>query len=108
MPPSRRDRLLHQLPLTRCTENTLTNVGALAKELQNIRRLGYSTDREEYLDGLVCVAAPVFTTTQRRRNCIAALAIQAPVTRNDIDALTKFIPRLQKAAGEIAASFEGS
>jgi IclR family transcriptional regulator, acetate operon repressor len=108
MPPARREKLLHQIPLTRCTENTLTSAGSLAKELQSIRRLGYSTDREEYLDGLVCVAAPVFGTTQRRRSCVAAVAIQAPVTRNDIKALTKCVPRLQKAAADIAATFEGS
>ena len=107
MPPSRRDKLLRQIPLTPCTENTLTNTSALTKELLNIRRLGYSTDREEYLNGLVCVAAPVFGTAMRRRSCVAAIAIQAPVTRTDINALIKFIPRLQKAANEIAATFGG-
>ena len=106
-PPTRREKLLRQIPLTACTENTLTTASALAKELQSIRRLGYSTDREEYLNGLVCVAAPVFNTAASRRTCVAAVAIQAPVTRTDIDALTKFIPRLQQAAGEIAATFEG-
>jgi IclR family transcriptional regulator, acetate operon repressor len=106
-PPSRRDKLLRQISLTACTENTLTSVSALAKEIQSIRRLGYATDRQEYMDGLVCVAAPVFSANSSRRSCVAAVAIQAPVTRTDIAALTKFIPRLQRAASEIAATFEG-
>jgi IclR family transcriptional regulator, acetate operon repressor len=59
------------------------------------------------MNGLVCVAAPVFNTASRRRSCVAALAIQAPVIRTNIDALTKTVPRLQKAADEIAATFEG-
>jgi len=106
-PPSRREKLLRQIPLKRLTDSTLTTASALAKELQSIRQLGYSTDREEYMNGLVCVAAPVFNTASRRRSCVAALAIQAPVTRTNLDALTKYVPRLQQAAGEIAATFEG-
>jgi IclR family transcriptional regulator, acetate operon repressor len=106
-PPSRREKLLRQVPLKRFTESTLTSAGTLGRELQTIRRLGYSTDREEYMDGLVCVAAPVFTTSAHRRSCVAALAVQAPVTRTDLDALVKFVPRLQQGAAEIAATFEG-
>jgi IclR family transcriptional regulator, acetate operon repressor len=106
-PPSRREKLLRQIPLKRFTESTLTSAGTLRRELQTIRRLGYSTDREEYIDGLVCVAAPVFNTSAHRRSCVAALAIQAPVTRTSIDALVKFVPRLQQGAAEIAATFEG-
>jgi len=106
-PPSRREKLLRQISLKRWTESTLTTASALAKELKTIRQLGYSTDREEYIDGLVCVAAPVFNTASSRRSCVAALAIQAPVTRTNLDTLKKFVPRLRQAADQIAATFEG-
>lgn len=106
MPAARREKLLRQMHLTANTENTLTNMAALKKELQSIREHGCAMDREELMEGLVCVAAPVFSTVVRRRSCVAALAIQAPVTRTNLDALTRLVPRLREAADEIAATFE--
>ena len=81
MPPAKRDLLLRSMPLERLTENTMTAQAALLKELTAIRRDGYALDREEFLSGLVCLAVPVFQQKAQSRSCVAALAIQAPVTR---------------------------
>jgi IclR family acetate operon transcriptional repressor len=102
MPPAKRDLLLHQIPLERLTDNTITNKSELLKELTEIRRNGYALDREEFLSGLVCLAAPIFQKKGRSRACVAALAIQAPVTRmSQSDILTQ-LPVLQKAAETLA------
>lgn len=42
------------------TVNSLTAVGRLRKELEEVRRGGYAVDREEFMLGVACVAAPVF------------------------------------------------
>ena len=46
-------------PLLRRTPNTITQKGALRKELSKIKRQGYAVDREEYAAGTFCVAAAI-------------------------------------------------
>ena len=44
----------------RYTENTITNLACLLKDLRGVRRNGYAVDSEELISGVKCVAAPVF------------------------------------------------
>ena len=102
MRPAKRDLLLRQMPLERLTDNTITSTAELLKELAEIRRVKYALDREEFLSGLVCLAVPVFQQKAQSRSCVAALAIQAPVTRmSQTNILTK-LPVLQRAADALA------
>jgi DNA-binding IclR family transcriptional regulator len=102
MRPAKRDLLLRLMPLQRLTDNTITKKSELLKELAEIRRDKYALDREEFLSGLVCLAVPVFQQKAKSRTCVAALAIQAPVTRmSQANILTK-LPVLQRAADALA------
>lgn len=104
MPPAKRDLILGQVQLERLTENTVIDKSELLKELAAIRRDGYALDREEFLSGLVCLAVPIHQQKGRLRPCVAALAIQAPVTRLPLaDILTK-LPVLQKAAATLTTT----
>ena len=47
-------------PLARMTQNTITSVGALVKELARIRASGFAIDNEEYTPGLFCLAVPIY------------------------------------------------
>ena len=71
-----RRTLLDGLDLRRYTASTLTERDALEAELDTIRRDGHAVDAEEFVEGLVCVAVPVFAAGQRTVRC--ALALQAP------------------------------
>jgi IclR family KDG regulon transcriptional repressor len=42
------------------TPNSLTDLPSLEKQLEEVRRLGYAVDREEFMLGVSCVAAPIF------------------------------------------------
>ena len=46
-------------PLKRYGKNTITIISDLLAELENIRKLGYAIDNEEFYEGIRCVAAPV-------------------------------------------------
>jgi DNA-binding IclR family transcriptional regulator len=102
LPKAKRDRLIASLPLTAHTERTIVRPEALRDELDRIRARQYSTDDEEYLSGLVCVAAPV--KDSRGRAC-AALAVHAPVSRMPLAAALSHLPGLRRAAEEMARSF---
>ena len=104
MPPAKRDPILNEMTFDRLTENTVTDKAVLLKELASIRRDGYALDREEYLSGLVCLAVPIYQNKGRSRICVAALAIQAPVTRvSQANILTK-LPVLQSAAETLTST----
>ncbi|OSZ73231.1 IclR family transcriptional regulator [Hydrogenophaga sp. IBVHS1] len=100
MTTRQRRALLDGLTLTRYTAHTLTERKALESELDAIRRDGYSVDAEEFVEGLVCVAVPVFAPGHRKVRC--ALALQAPAARMTLVQARLQLPRLQVAAQALA------
>jgi IclR family acetate operon transcriptional repressor len=62
----------------RYTARTLTSLPELRKELARIREQGYSVDNEEIVEGLRCVAAPLFDHTGR---VVAAFSVAGPSNR---------------------------
>ncbi|HEX7390486.1 MAG TPA: IclR family transcriptional regulator [Acidiphilium sp.] len=102
LPKSKRTSLLTQLELASYTGTTITTVAALEAELDRIRQEGLSVNREEYLSGVVALAAPVFNA---RRQLVAGIAIQAPASRMPVaDAYRYRIPLLE-AARRLCESF---
>ncbi|MGV3728067.1 IclR family transcriptional regulator [Hydrogenophaga sp.] len=95
-----RRTLLDGLDLRRYTASTLTERDALEAELDTIRRDGHAVDAEEFVEGLVCVAVPVFAPGQTTVRC--ALALQAPAARMTLAQARLQLPRLQTAAQALA------
>lgn len=71
-------RLIKQKGLTKHTETTITDPDELWKELEKIRRLGYAVDEQEFVEGLRCVAVPIYNHSGE---IISALSISGPVSR---------------------------
>lgn len=90
-----RDRLTQAAPLYAYTQKTITNASALQAELTEIRRTNIGTDDQEFLSGMVAVAAPIQAPTGPP---IAAISIHAPVFRRTLDDLYSFLPQLREAA----------
>ena len=95
--------MLGQLPLARFTNNTITDPKKLKTELDRIRSESVAVDKEEYLDGLVCVAVPVMLGDGR---LCASVAVQAPVARLSIARALEYVPLLKRAAEILATTFE--
>ncbi|HZP71725.1 MAG TPA: IclR family transcriptional regulator [Pseudolabrys sp.] len=100
---ARRRQLLQSLELRRFTATTITDAAQLEAELRQIRREQVSFDREEYLVGVVCMAVPV---SGRNGEMIAALAIQAPEARMNVQTARRHLPALRQAAAELAGIFQ--
>lgn len=47
------------------TRHTIKSQTALKKELAQIRKRGYALDLEEYAEGLICLAAPIFNYDEK-------------------------------------------
>lgn len=104
-PSPRRKRLLTSLELRKFTDNTIVDGGKLDAELRQIRKEQVSFDREEYLVGVVCMAVPVLG---KNGELLAALAIQAPEARMNVQTARRHLPALRNAAGELADIFQAS
>jgi DNA-binding IclR family transcriptional regulator len=66
------------LPLEAFTPRTITDPSALRRHLDEVRRLGYAVDDEEFDPGVRCVAAPVFDLHGR---AAASIGISGPSMR---------------------------
>ena len=64
--------------LTRCTRHTITDASILARQFEDIRRLGYAVDREEYSNGLCCLAAPL---RDNEGSVVGAISASMPSSR---------------------------
>ncbi|MBT2322958.1 IclR family transcriptional regulator [Variovorax paradoxus] len=93
-----RDALIGQLTLTRMTANTITDAGKLRAECEAIAKRGYSSDREEFIAGLVAVAVPVLDAAGKVR---AAIAVHAPTARMTMEDAVKRIGGLREAASRM-------
>jgi DNA-binding IclR family transcriptional regulator len=89
-------------PLTRYTATTITDARRLRAELKRIRKQGYSTDNQEFMSGVVCIAVPV--QGPRNGQVFAGLAISAAEARLTLAGVKRFLPDLRSAAGKLAGS----
>lgn len=66
--------------LPRYTQNTLTDAGNLAHELEKVRSQGYALDNEEAEKGVSCIGAGIYNDEGR---LVAGLSVSAPSDRLD-------------------------
>lgn len=67
---------LKQLKLEQVTENTVTDKGILAKQLEEVKRQGYCLSRGERIPGAVCISVPI-----KQYICPACLSVVGPESR---------------------------
>ncbi len=100
MRPATRTRLLKHLPLEKHAANTITIANDLEADIAEIAARGYSTDNEEFIDGMVAVAVPVL---DGRGRLVATLSIFAPAIRMSLEAAVDWVPELRKAADDLSS-----
>ncbi len=77
------------------TRNSLTQLPALERELNKVRRDGYATDNEELELDVRCMAAGIL---DHQGHLVAGLSISAPAGRLD----ERWLPQLKATAKEIS------
>lgn len=94
------DRMLSALHFEPETERSLTDPDALRAEVAQTRARDYAVDREEFLEGMSAISAPIRDTSGR---LLTTLSIQAPTQRHDLASLVKMLPRLREATRRLEA-----
>jgi IclR family acetate operon transcriptional repressor len=93
------DRYLASRTLEELTKKTITDTARLKAELIKTRKRGYSTDDEEFMDGMVAVAVPIIDDQGR---LVSTLSAHAPLQRNDLPALVANVETLKTAADQLS------
>jgi IclR family acetate operon transcriptional repressor len=78
LPEEEVEAIAREQGLPKLARNTITSLVQLFKELERIHQDGYAVNREENIDGVICVAAPIFDASGRP---IAALSVSGPAIR---------------------------
>lgn len=104
LPPAEARRLITKLDRPKLTPSTITDVSALMKVLQDVRRVGYAIDDEENEAGGRCVAVPI---TDDSGAPVAALSISAPTARVPDQLIPLMGQSLQEAAERLSDLYSG-
>lgn len=86
-------------PLQPYTKRTVESIKQLAKICAETKARGFSTDDEEYIEGVRCVAAPIRAEDGQ---VIGAIGISAPLTRFSKDRYEICGQQVSKAAEQIS------
>ncbi len=87
--------------LKKYTQNTITSVDKLIKEIEEVRIRKVAIDDEEALVGVYCVAAPILNS---QGECVAAISISAPKNRVTANTSNKLLKLVSETAGRISSS----
>lgn len=93
------DAVLGQQSYHKFTDTTHTSADSLRAELADIRAKGYGFDREEHEPGIICVALPILTPTNR---ALGALSVTSTTARTNFAGLESLVPRIKKTADAIS------
>jgi IclR family acetate operon transcriptional repressor len=100
LPEAEREAIL-QKPLAAFTPRTVTQPDLVRQQLGEVRARGFAWDDEEYLDGVRCVASPIFGIDRR---LMGVVSLAAPTMRAPWDRLWRLGDEVRATAREISAS----
>ncbi len=97
-----REALAKRTEFVPFTKHTIASTEALLRELDVIRAQGYGYDREEREEGVICIAAPIFSASAEP---IAAMSISGPRYRIEDKGTEKLTEVLLQTTREMSARF---
>ena len=92
---SRLERMLSTWDLDPYTDHSITDLSELVTHVASIRKNGYSTDNQEFMDGMVAIAVPIYDDQGR---LLTTLSLHVPVQRMSLETLKTHVPVLKQAA----------
>ncbi len=99
MPAQQKEEIVQNTSMERLTPKTTIDPKILHLEMEIIKQRGYAVSQGERVEGVSCVAAPIFDSTGK---AIGAITISAPSTRFSEEKILEFADLLMKATGKIS------
>lgn len=98
LPPERFERLAGRMELAYHTWRTVTSLDALRTEIELTRARGFAEDDEEWIEGMIAIAAPILTASGA---LAATVSFHAPIQRMSMKQARGHVERLLEAAAEL-------
>lgn len=94
----RLDRLLAASDLPRYTDHSICDHRGLRDAIAEIRAQNYSTDNQEFMEGMAALAVPICDDQGR---LLTTLSLHAPTQRSTLAKLMTNLERLREAAAQL-------
>jgi DNA-binding IclR family transcriptional regulator len=101
MPLQQQKTIIKSTPMERLTPNTTTDPKALFQELDVIKKNGYALSEGERVEGVSCVAAPLFEPAGK---VIGGITISGPMTRFSEQKIKEYAKLLMRVTRELSTS----
>jgi IclR family transcriptional regulator, KDG regulon repressor len=95
------ENMVKKQGLKRFTNRTITTIEELLTELELVQKQGYAIDQEEREEGVICIAAPVYSSSQK---IVASISISGPAGRINAMNLSDIVSLLKGNARAISNS----
>lgn len=99
MDQDERDAILENTPFEQLTPHTTTDPNIFRKELALTRKRGFAVSVSERVEGVSCIAAPIFDATEK---IIGAVTISGPGTRFSQQTISEYAKLLIKTTDKIS------
>jgi DNA-binding IclR family transcriptional regulator len=100
--PKKNQRILEKTPLEAHTRYAITDRDAFSLRLETIRKYGYVLEKEEAVEGMIGIAAPIRNYS---RQVIAAVGIAVPTAqRHSEKELNRLVEIVRETADEISGN----
>jgi IclR family KDG regulon transcriptional repressor len=93
------NKILNKTPLTRFTDNTITDKKVLLAQFEEIRKKGYAISKGEHLEQVQTISAPLFDF---RHKVIAAVSIAWVPFINKCDLESEYLNLVKETAHKIS------
>jgi DNA-binding IclR family transcriptional regulator len=101
MPTQQQKSIVKSTPMERLTPNTTTDPKILFQELEGIRKRGYAVSEGERVEGVSCIAAPLFEPAGK---VIGGITISGPMTRFSDQKIKEYAKLLMRATRQLSIS----
>lgn len=102
LPPIEATQLIQRQSFVSCTEKTITTAAALKEELDAIRERGYALGDEEYIKGLIAIAAPILS--RPHHSPLGAVSFTTTTLEQSLEQFEKtYAPALCELAEKLSA-----
>ena len=101
---ARVNQIVRKNGLKKFTKNTITHQEALKKELALIRKRGYALDDNEIMDGLRCVAFPIYDSAKEVSYAVSVSGLSTYLGDEQLDKIIGYL----REASEMLSGMMGS
>ncbi|OGR22615.1 MAG: hypothetical protein A2277_03815 [Desulfobacterales bacterium RIFOXYA12_FULL_46_15] len=97
--PGKLEHILETNPLEAHTPHSITDRDAFSMRLEEIRKNGYVVEKEEAVEGIIGIAAPIRDYSRR---VVAAVGAALPMSQGNKKEIQQIVSLLERSAKEIS------